>query len=155
AGQRNGLTREMVIELNPVSRVSSRKQIPQGPGAVVVGVQDGKSAGQRAVFQQFEMQLAGCPPLARHNAPRPSGPGPRGTEFQEVKHRIVPHDNRILSESGLRFNGNGTLPGAQTERRGGAGPVRGLLGGKASPAALVVLASPILWRGSSLCRRPR
>src|SRR5262249_32594686 len=28
-----------------------------------------------------------------------------------------------------------TLPGAQTERRGGAGPVRGLLGGKASPAA--------------------
>src|SRR5262245_26040186 len=29
-------------------------------------------------------------------------------------------------------------PGAQTERRGGAGPVRGLLGGKASPAALFV-----------------
>src|SRR6266542_4309487 len=28
-------------------------------------------------------------------------------------------------------------PGAQTERRGGAGPVRGLLGGKASPAALL------------------
>ena len=28
-----------------------------------------------------------------------------------------------------------TSPGAQTERRGGAGPVRGLLGGKASPAA--------------------
>jgi hypothetical protein len=30
-----------------------------------------------------------------------------------------------------------TSPGAQTERRGGAGPVRGLLGGKASPAALL------------------
>src|SRR5262249_2800350 len=29
----------------------------------------------------------------------------------------------------------GPPPGAQTERRGGAGPVRGLLGGKASPAA--------------------
>jgi hypothetical protein len=28
-----------------------------------------------------------------------------------------------------------TYPGAQTERRGGAGPVRGLLGGKTSPAA--------------------
>jgi len=27
-------------------------------------------------------------------------------------------------------------PGAQTERRGGAGPVRGLLGGKTSPAAM-------------------
>ena len=32
-----------------------------------------------------------------------------------------------------------TFPGVQTERRGGAGPVRGLLGGKASPAALVFL----------------
>ena len=37
-----------------------------------------------------------------------------------------------------------TYPGAQTERRGGAEAVRGLLGGKASPAALFVLASPIL-----------
>jgi hypothetical protein len=27
------------------------------------------------------------------------------------------------------------LPGAQTERRGDAGPVQGLLGGKAAPAA--------------------
>src|SRR6516165_10347861 len=88
------------------------------------------------------MQLAGCPPLARHNASRPSGSGPRGTEFQEVKHRIVPHDNRILSEGGLRYNGNGDLAGAQTERRGGAGPVRSLLGGKTSPAALVLFASP-------------
>jgi hypothetical protein len=32
-----------------------------------------------------------------------------------------------------------TWPSAQTERRGGAGPVRGLFGGKASPAALFVL----------------
>src|SRR5262249_3585444 len=29
------------------------------------------------------------------------------------------------------------VPGPQTERQGGAGPVRGLLGGKASPAAAV------------------
>jgi hypothetical protein len=33
-------------------------------------------------------------------------------------------------------------PGAQTERRGDAGPVSGLLGGKASPADFVV---PVLW----------
>jgi hypothetical protein len=33
-------------------------------------------------------------------------------------------------ENGLRYNGDGDLSGAQTERRGGAGPVRGLLGGK-------------------------
>jgi hypothetical protein len=33
------------------------------------------------------------------------------------------------------MDGDDIVPGAQTERRGGAGPVRGLLGGKASPAA--------------------
>jgi hypothetical protein len=33
--------------------------------------------------------------------------------------------------SGLRFNGKAIVPGAQTERRGGAGPVRLLLGGEA------------------------
>jgi hypothetical protein len=32
--------------------------------------------------------------------------------------------------------------GAQTKRRGGAGPVRRLLGGKASPAAFVVRTNP-------------
>jgi hypothetical protein len=36
----------------------------------------------------------------------------------------------LLLTGGLRFNGDGDLSGAQTERRGGAGPVRGLLGGK-------------------------
>jgi hypothetical protein len=33
-------------------------------------------------------------------------------------------------QPGLLYNGGGDLPGAQTERRGGAGPVEGLLGGK-------------------------
>src|SRR5438034_6235632 len=33
-------------------------------------------------------------------------------------------------ENGLRYNGDGDHSGAQTERRGGAGPVGGLLGGK-------------------------
>jgi len=37
---------------------------------------------------------------------------------------------------GLRYNKQIT-PGAQTERRGDAGPVRGLLGGKAVPADIV------------------
>src|SRR6185503_17289551 len=36
---------------------------------------------------------------------------------------------------GLLDNGSDNASGAQTERRGGAGPVGGLLGGKASPAA--------------------
>ena len=33
-------------------------------------------------------------------------------------------------ENGLRYNGDGDFSGAQTLRRGGAGPVGGLLGGK-------------------------
>jgi hypothetical protein len=41
----------------------------------------------------------------------------------------------LLRECGLLWNDD-LLPGAQTERRGGTGPVRGLLGGKASPSAL-------------------
>jgi hypothetical protein len=43
----------------------------------------------------------------------------------------------LLSRTGLRYNETATVAGAQTERRGGAGPVRGLLGGKTSPAALL------------------
>jgi hypothetical protein len=36
----------------------------------------------------------------------------------------------LLLEAGLRYNEEVIHPGAQTERRGDAGPVRGLLGGK-------------------------
>jgi hypothetical protein len=36
----------------------------------------------------------------------------------------------LLKAGGLLYNGDGDLSGAQTERRGGAGPVGGLLGGK-------------------------
>jgi hypothetical protein len=36
----------------------------------------------------------------------------------------------LLQGGGLLYNGDGDPSGAQTERRGGAGPVRGLLGGK-------------------------
>jgi hypothetical protein len=38
---------------------------------------------------------------------------------------------------GLRYNGKASAAGAQTERRGVAGPVRDLLGGETSPAALL------------------
>ena len=36
----------------------------------------------------------------------------------------------LLCDGGLRYNGSDNASGAQTERRGGAGPVGGLLGGK-------------------------
>ena len=46
-----------------------------------------------------------------------------------------PHGEISIVGGGLRYNG-GPAPGAQTERRGDAGPVRLLLGGEDSPAAL-------------------
>src|SRR5437764_648362 len=39
------------------------------------------------------------------------------------------HMSVFLLKCGLTYNGGGP-PGVQTERRGGTGPVRGLLGGK-------------------------
>src|SRR5262245_24974125 len=42
------------------------------------------------------------------------------------RNRILP----LLFEHGLHYNKGDNASGTQTERRGGAGPVRGLLGGK-------------------------
>src|SRR5215813_11962239 len=61
---------------------------------------------------------------------------------QGVEKRTEPHEGRLLPEGGLRYNERGP-PGAQTERRSGAGPVRGLLGGKTSPAALSLSQIPL------------
>jgi hypothetical protein len=36
----------------------------------------------------------------------------------------------LLCDSGLLYKGSDNACGAQTERRGGAGPMEGLLGGK-------------------------
>jgi hypothetical protein len=44
--------------------------------------------------------------------------------------------------SGLRYNGRDIAPGAQTERPGGLGPVRTLLGGYPSPAAFLLSFGP-------------
>ena len=44
---------------------------------------------------------------------------------QEENHMMF-----LLSTTGLRYGDNASRPGAQTGRRGGAGPVGGLLGGK-------------------------
>jgi predicted DNA-binding antitoxin AbrB/MazE fold protein len=59
-------------------------------------------------------------------------------------------------EGGLRYNGGDSHPGAQTERPGGIGPVRALLGGYTSPAASSSSApfdphtwGDILWQGAA------
>jgi hypothetical protein len=45
----------------------------------------------------------------------------------------------LLVGDGLRYNGKATAVGAQTERRGLAGPVSALLGGVNSPATFLPL----------------
>ena len=52
---------------------------------------------------------------------------------------------------GLRYNEKGIVPGAQTERRGEAGPGRDLLGGETSPAALF-FARRTVWQSVLFCR---
>jgi hypothetical protein len=49
--------------------------------------------------------------------------------LEVINERAEPHGT-LLCDAGLLYNGGGDLSGAQTERRGGAGPVGGLLGGK-------------------------
>jgi hypothetical protein len=55
--------------------------------------------------------------------------GGEGTEPGENAHEWSPFG------CGLHYNGRDIDPGAQTERPGGLGPVRTLLGGMTSPAA--------------------
>src|SRR5262249_20196306 len=73
-------------------------------------------------------------PLDRR-AEAPLRPAAGGSTTEDTGEEVVPHCQVLVARYGLRYNG-GALPGAQTERRGGAGPVRALLGGVTSPAAL-------------------
>jgi predicted DNA-binding antitoxin AbrB/MazE fold protein len=57
--------------------------------------------------------------------------------------REEPHGRISLVGGGLRYNGNVIGSGAQTERRGDAGPVRLLLGGEDSPAAFFPISGPL------------
>src|SRR5438093_3134912 len=55
---------------------------------------------------------------------RPGEPGPNNANC-ERNHMV-----KLLCDGGLHQVGSDNASGAQTERRGGAGPMRGLLGGK-------------------------
>src|SRR5262245_30251796 len=59
----------------------------------------------------------------------------RGERIQESRRM-----SRLLDRIGLRYNEKAIVAGAQTERRGEAGPVRVLLRGWDAPAALHPLA---------------
>src|SRR5438270_12918710 len=70
-----------------------------------------------------------------------------------MRHDLTPSsaedpDVRFLRQAGLRYHGKAIAPGAQTEHRGGAGPVRDLLGGGHAPAAWILCYWSV---GSQLC----
>src|SRR5262249_46807990 len=66
---------------------------------------------------------------------RPAGPGTRRVpgclepRITDRKTEVI-HIAKPPGANGLRYNAKVITSGAQTERRGDAGPVRGLLGGK-------------------------
>ena len=59
---------------------------------------------------------------------------------------------RLLSRTGLRYNDDAIVAGAQTERRGVAGPVSVLLRGGNSPAAAILVSFAPL-RAASVAER--
>src|SRR6516162_6563295 len=61
-----------------------------------------------------------------------------GTGSQTVPQRLQKHHWSSPEKNGSAIRKNALAPGAQTERRSDAGPVRTLLGGGTSPAAFLV-----------------
>jgi hypothetical protein len=59
---------------------------------------------------------------------------------------VAVHDG-VLCRGGLRNNEKAINPGAQTERRGEAGPVTSLLGGRASPASFMLFSFSFAYSG--------
>src|SRR5262249_24299177 len=74
----------------------------------------------------------GRPSLAAPSLAR----GASGIRFQESEQRDWPHGSTLPFGSGLLRMGAAADPGARAEGRGGAGPVRDLLGGKTSQGAV-------------------
>src|SRR5262249_21811212 len=86
--------------------VGVEDRLPQGPEAAVREILDQEGARRPAVFQQFHLQ-SGLSGARSHDR------------------------NSSQTRCGLRYHARDTIPGAQTERRGGAGPEGGpFLGGK-------------------------
>src|SRR5262245_58525949 len=83
------------------------------------------SLPSRTVTSPIVSMAAGTRRSSRHS-----------TESRQALGREWNNMAYLLSKGGLLYDGSDIATGAQTERRGGAGPVRGLLGGKDPPAAL-------------------
>ena len=107
------------------------------PGPLSARLRTVKGAEDGAVLQPFDTQPRRQRPLrgaVRGRCPFsvPDGAKRERADRSQDDRRIA----KTPSKTGLRYNGKTSLPGAN-RARGGAGPVRGLLGGWASPAAFV------------------
>src|SRR5206468_4027712 len=84
------------------------------------------------IFKALQRGPEGSPqgsrlPLGRGPSDSAGGPGRKvKTVRQPIRER---HCSSLHFEVGLRYNGDALVPSAQTERRGGAGPVSVLLRG--------------------------
>src|SRR5438132_13327981 len=73
---------------------------------------------------------------------------PEGLAERKLRSQLVNNMAKVsFFRFGLRYNEKATDPGAQTERRGEAGPVSVLLRGWDSPAAFVNQSTPSNHRG--------
>src|SRR5262249_23565541 len=97
-------------------------------GAGDVAGRDGEDSRGQAVLED----LQGQPPAGRAAG---QGGGLAGEQFADPG--TSSHRNFLPERGSLRYHGRTTAPGAQTERPGAVGPVRGLLGGTTSPAAFL------------------
>src|SRR5262249_54094667 len=113
--------------------VGVEDRLPQRAGAVVGEVLDQERAGDGAVLQRLQPGDVARPRPPRRGvaATRAAAPDAESLAWEQGRE---PHGSTLLQRGGLRYNGEVTARGAQTERPGEAGPVRDLLARKSPPA---------------------
>src|SRR5262249_43701987 len=140
-GEGDGLAGQTGGEVDDIAALgggdlAAQRAVARGTG--VEGVGDGQRAGHPAVLEGLQVRAKGTVALAngRRRTPLP-GRCAGGARLEGVEQGAEPHGN-LLYECGLLYNGDGDLSGAQTERRGGAGPVGGAcLAVRTPPAAFM------------------
>jgi hypothetical protein len=102
--------------------------------SALAGLSPGREDGLRALGSH--PPLPGIRALRRSPTPPITGLPHLAGPLEPGMDRGKPHGCFSFQEAVCRRMVTAAFPGAQTERRGAAGPVRGLLGGSTPPAAL-------------------
>jgi hypothetical protein len=133
--ERDNLAGEMVVEPDRIAGVGDGDLRAQRSAAAVGGAGDRQYAENSTVFQYFDLWRD---PERAHALRAPAGARaarclpPHCLQPCAEKER---HDWCSLKQAACGIMEAATCPGAQTERRGGAGPVGACLAVRASPAA--------------------